>query len=154
MNRINVFEHPPAGDFSEAKLVGHFDFDKAEEWSDRDHDNNGSGGTGRGQAVIRTAGGLWVLRRWTIWQDQTDGFEFISDDQAQEWLLRNNFDDAVTEYFGEIEEERGPGRSRIGDRLTVRFPPDVRAKIKAYAGEHNTSESGAVRDIVANVLTN
>jgi len=103
--------------------AGRFEWDKADRWSDRDVNNNGSGGTGRGQAVMRTAGGKWVLENWTLWQGQRDTYRWITADEAQEWLLRNGEHGAVEEYFGEQpeEEDRRAGRPEIGGAVHVRL---------------------------------
>lgn len=103
MTRINIYN--PGNEHEAPTLAGWFDSSKAHEWSDRDYNGNGSGGTGRGQAVIRTAGGRWVLEHWTAWQGEKATYEYISDETAKDWLLRNNEDAAVEEFFGEIAEE-------------------------------------------------
>ena len=140
MTRINAYDASGRG--------GWFDYDKAERWSDCDYNGNGSGGIGRGQAILRTAQGRWVLQHWTRWEGEADRFEFIEPDQAQEWLLRNNCDRAVEEYFGEIEEERGPGRPAIGSSLEVRLPDAVRDRVKESARESGLAEAAVARNII------
>jgi hypothetical protein len=62
----------------------------------------------RGQGLYRTAGGRWVLSTWSNWQGETDTYSYTSPEDAREWLIFNDYDDAVRKYFGEIPDERGP----------------------------------------------
>ena len=101
MTRVNIYED---GD-RDGKLTGWFNTDTAEQWSDRDHNNNGSGGTGRGTAVWRTRDERWVLENWTSWQDERSTYEFIDLEKAREWLIRNEEDAAVAKYFGPLDDE-------------------------------------------------
>jgi predicted HicB family RNase H-like nuclease len=151
VTRVNVYDYSPTEAGDPPALVGHFESSKAEEWSDKDYNGNGngSGGVGRGQAVLRTAQGRWVLVHWTHWENETGLCEYIEAEQAEQWLLRHQYDDAVAKYFGPIAEERGPGQPPIGDRLAVRFPDAVRNRLKASAQEQDTSESAIVRNIVS-----
>lgn len=142
MNRVNVY-----GEGGE--LAGWFDYDKAERWSDGDYNGNGSGGTGRGQAVLRTAGGEWVLQHWTNWEGQESSHEFITPERAQTWLLSNNEDAAVEKYFGEIEEERGPGRPEEGERITTRADEELRGKVDRWAADHQVTRAEAMRQLLA-----
>lgn len=151
MNRINVYEKIGEGDlgYVTPKLAGWFDWDKAARWSDADYNGNGSGGTGRGQAVILTAQGKWVLENWTRWQSESDRYEYISGGDAREWLLRNNEDEAVDQHFGEIseEEDRRGGRPEIGAPVHVRLG-DLLGKVDEYAGAQGVSRAEAVRRLV------
>lgn len=152
MARINVYRYPDDSDyFAEAVRVGHFDSGKALRWHDADHNGNGSGGIGRGQAVWRTSGGRWVLEHWTSWQGERDRYEFITDEAAQEWLLSNDCDKAVAEHFGEIEEERGPGRPAIGEAINFRVG-NLLGALDAHAKERGTSRSKMIRRYIAEGL--
>jgi hypothetical protein len=149
VSRINVYRYPDESDsFGETVRVGHFDGEKALRWDDRDPiSGNGSGGPGRGQAVWRTSGGRWVLEHWTSWQGERDRYEFITDEAAREWLLANDCDKAVTEYFGEIEEERGPGRPSVGEPINVRLG-ELLGRVDAFAAEGGVTRAEAVRQLV------
>lgn len=151
--RINVYKLLDNG-YGEHERVfdGWFDLSRAERWSDQDHNGNGSGGPGRGVAVYRTAQGRWVMEEWTNWQGEEDLCYFIEADKAREWLLANNFDEAVEEHFGEIEEERGPGRPAIGDQVQVRMSDDLKERLDEWAGERNISRAEAVRRILSEAL--
>lgn len=153
MNRINVYEYPAPDDYgTDRKRVGSFDRSKAERWSDKDdYRDAGSEGTGAGQAVLRTATGKWVLQHWTLWQGQEDRHEFITEDQAREWLLRNSFDTAVEKYMGgeiEIEEDRRPGRPEIGGETKIRFGDELLDRADQLAEAQGISRAELVRRAV------
>lgn len=149
MNRINVYSHNAEWDYEGTRtLEGWFDSSKADRWTDADYNGNGSGGTGRGQAVIHTAGGRWILENWSNWQGEEDRYEYITDDDAKDWLLRNHNDDAVTKHFGEIEEERGPGRPEIGAAVHVRLGDDLLAQVDAFRAVSGASRAEAIRTLV------
>lgn len=152
MDRVNVYSYPAEDDYlSETTLTGWFDRSKAEWWSDADHNGNGSGGTGRGTAIIRTAQGKWVFQRWSNWQGESNQHEYISDDGAREWLLRNHEDEAVAEYFGEVaeEEDRRPGRPEVGKPVNVRLGDELLAQVDIFASADDLSRAEAVRQLVA-----
>lgn len=153
MTRINVYSHNDEWDYEGTRtLEGWFDSAKAEGWTDRDYNGNGSGGTGRGQAVYRTAQGRWVLQNWSNWQNEANRCEFIEPDQAREWLLRNDEDAVVAKHFGEIEEERGPGRPKIGGKALISIGDDLLSEVDAYAKEDGTSRAEVVRKALGEFL--
>jgi hypothetical protein len=131
------------------QYAGHFDWDKAARWSDRDAiSGNGSGGPGAGEAVMLTAGGKWVIEHWTNWQGQSNRYHWITPEDAKAWLLRNGEDDAVAEYFGDRPEETDlGGRPAIGGAVHVRLGAQI-DKVDAYAARHGVSRAEAVRRIV------
>jgi Ribbon-helix-helix protein, copG family len=136
-------------------LLGWFESAKAVFWSDRDHNGNGSGGTGRGQTVWRTAQGKWVLEHWSAWQDEESTYAYITPDEARDWLLRNDEDVAVRDHFGEVaeEEDRRPGRPAIGGEAgNVRLGEERLAEVDAYAKAQNLSRAEAVRRLVDEAL--
>ena len=136
-------------------LLGWFESGKAVFWSDRDHNGNGSGGTGRGQTVWCTAQGKWVLEHWSAWQDEESTYAFITPDEARDWLLRNDEDVAVRDHFGEVaeEEDRRPGRPAIGEPVNVRLGEELLSQVDAYAREHGHSRAEAIRIMLAEFLT-
>lgn len=155
-NRVNVYSRPDEDDYlSEPVLLGWFDIAKADKWSDADYNGNGSGGTGRGQAVYRTSGGRWVLSNWSRWQGERDSFEFITPERAREWLLQNECDDAVEKHFGDIpeEEDRRPGRPEVGGLVNVRLGAELLAMVDGYAGGRDISRAEAVRRLVTDAVT-
>jgi hypothetical protein len=146
MNRTNIFAA-----HDDRRITGWFDWTAVKgRWSDRDHNGNGSHGTGRGEEVILTAGGKWVMSHWTIWQGETSTHVYVSADAARDWLLRNDEDTAVEEHFGEIpdEEDRRPGRPEIGDPVGVRLG-DLLSAVDTYATHHGVKRADAIRRLVS-----
>lgn len=156
MLRINVYEKIREEDYGYVtpKLAGWFDWHKAARWSDADYNGDGSGGVGRGQAVILTSGGKWVLERWSRWQNESDRYEYITADEARDWLLRNNEDAAVAECFGEIaeEEDRRPGRPEIGGRISTAIGDELLANVDAYAKAREVTRAEAIRSLLEDAL--
>jgi hypothetical protein len=157
MERINITEYDEFDGSS--RLVGWFDLDKATRFSedtDWDGSNYISVNTGdqfEHQTVYRTAQGRWVLRRWSQWQGRLDQWSYLTDGDAREWLIRNREDEAAAKYFGEVEEERGPGRPAIGSPVQIRFEDDQLIAIDAYAASSSIKRAEAVRRLVAAQLS-
>lgn len=130
---------------------GRFDWDKALRWSDIDVNNNGSGGAGRGEAVMLTAGGRWVLEHWTFWADQRSTYKWIEAEDAQAWLIRSGEDAAVEEYFGDQPEEvdRRAGRPEIGGRVTIALGADLLPAVDEFAARAGINRAAAVRRLAA-----
>lgn len=131
----------------DGRYAGRFDWTKADRWSDKDPvSGNGSGGTGRGEAVMRTAGGRWVLESWTNWQGERNTYRWITPEQAQEWLLLNGEHRAVGQYFGDQpgEEDRRAGRPGIGGAVHVRLG-DLLPAVDEFAVRAGLNRAAAVR---------
>jgi len=148
MTRINVYNY--GDDDGEDCLAGWFNANTATRWTDADHNGNGSGGVGRGQAVYRTAGGKWVLENWTAWQNEAHTHYFITPAAAQTWLLRNHEDAAVAQYFGLLaeEEDRRPGRPEIGGIVQVRLGDELFNRLDHLARERDSSRAETIREIL------
>lgn len=158
MSRINVYTRPDDYDMEpHPKLAGWFDSDKAE-WIREDTYWNGNSRLGvisglecGYEGLYRTANGRWV--RYYNARNQFNGpefYEFLTDEQAREWLLRNSSDDLVEKYFGEVEEERGPGRPEIGGpAINLRFPQDMLDRIDAAAKTDGISRAEKIRRLCA-----
>jgi hypothetical protein len=134
---------------SDGSYDGRFNYAKASRWSDEDYNGNGSGGTGRGQAVLLTAGDRWVLENWTRWQGETSTYQWITPEKAREWLLLNSYDDAAEELLGPQpeEEDKRPGRPGIGTPVQVRLG-DTLPLVDQYAQEDGVSRAEWVRRAV------
>jgi hypothetical protein len=144
MDRTNIF-----ADHDDRRITGWFDWDAIKgRWTDRDYNNNGSHGTGRGEEVILTAGGKWVMNHWTA-----STRVYMTADAARDWLLRNEEDAAVAKHFGEIpgEEDRRPGRPEIGEPVQVRLG-DLLGAVDAFANAKGVKRAEAIRQLVSTGL--
>lgn len=144
MARVNVYHDGKLGWFDPAKAER---FTEATWWNGSVHISKATGSQWDSQAVYRTKGGRWVLRCWSRRQGEGESYRFISDEEAKKWLLENEEDEAVQRYFGEIEEERGPGRPAVGPVLNVRLTEEQRDKLKALA-DGGESLAAVVRRLV------
>jgi hypothetical protein len=166
MPRTNVYEYPtyddtdgpqPGVDYT-PRVVGWFDVDRAElikEDTRWDGNNMVSLATGERyghQCLYRTAGGRWVLNNWSQRQGSASTYEFVDNDAARAWLITNNRDEDVAKYFGELEEERGPGRPEIGPEVKTRLPADIIAALDVMAAAKGVTRAELLRDIVSNAL--
>ena len=150
MSRMNVYAEPDEFGADQAELTGWFDPAKADHWDDSDYNGNGSLGTGRGSGLWRTAQGRWVIDIWSRWQGEpSHACTFITPEEARDWLLRNDEDADAAKYFGEVEEERGPGRPGIGEQVCFTVPTEDLALIDSMAKQNGTGRSAALRNAVA-----
>ncbi len=144
MARINVTD-------DEGTLIGWFDDHKAQSWDEatrRDGNNHISRATGSEWAherLYRTAGSRWVLHWWSRAQDR---YRFVAEDEARTWLLAQEHDEAVTEIWGEIEDERGPGRPPVGPAIHLRLPLGLLERIDTAAAARGTTRAEAIRDLL------
>lgn len=107
MLRVNVFDE-------DGQLVGWFNKETAKEftedtrWDGHNHISRATGSQWDHEQLYRTAGGNWVLYRWSQWEGVADRYQFLAEDEARTWLLAQGHDAAAEEYFGPIPEECGP----------------------------------------------
>jgi hypothetical protein len=154
MTRINVYT--AADEYEGPALAGWFDPDSADkiegrrEW-DGQNMADVHVGANRGQILYRTKGGRWVLHNWSSWTNEADSYQFIGDEGAKQWLLINESDAEVERWFGEIEEEKGPGRPEVGPATNVRLGDDLTGKVDAARIE-GESRAAAIRRLLADAL--
>lgn len=147
---MNVYAEPDEYGTMQSDLAGWFDLSKADHWDDSDYNGNGSLGTGRGTGLYRTTQGRWVSDVWSRRQGgPSHACTFTTPEHAREWLLRNDEDAAVAEHFGEIEEERGPGRPKVGEQVCFTVPAAHLAAVDAFAERENLTRSAVLRLAVA-----
>jgi hypothetical protein len=154
MDRINVFETDHYDGAS--SLAGWFDADRAEKVEGRrEWDGNNMAdvhvGANRGQNLYRTAKGRYVVHGWSNWVNEDDTYRFVTEAEAREWLLVNESDDMTEKWFGEIEDEKGPGRPEVGPATNVRLGEDLTAKVDA-ARQDGESRAAAIRRLLAEAL--
>lgn len=144
MTRINI--HKQTID-DEWVLDGWFDIDKAETWTGDDYS------AGRRIDLLRTAQRQWLLGYMTQWQGETPRFERITPDQAHTWLIKDgDHEEDVQRFFGDLEEERGPGRPTEGTRIDVRLPEELltRVDVRRESGE---SRASTIRRLLEGALS-
>lgn len=159
MSRISVYDR---SEFGDGRLLGWFDDDKTTEivHESKAWDGNNMRGVMSGlevgyETLLRTAKGRWV-RHYNARNEHNgpEYYEFLTDDQAKEWLVRNN--DAESEkilerYFGELEDEAGPslgGRPEIGPKWEVRLDTDTRAQVEALAEKDGVKRADVLRRLI------
>jgi hypothetical protein len=156
MSRINVYSSS-GEEYGDPVLAGWFNPDSAETFEQGKHFDgrnmvgNITGSEWVDEWLFRTSGGRWVLNHDAHrYCSGPDTYEFISDKQAREWLLRSECnDDAVARFFGEIEEERGPGgRPKVGEQVCFTVPVAALAAVDAFAASENTTRSAILRRMV------
>jgi hypothetical protein len=138
MARINIYSRD---EFDGSTRLGWYDpdscvesIDENKEWDGNNHRGVISGGQVGYEMLYRTRGGRWV--RYYNFRNEFNGpefSEFLDPEQAQDWLLRNGSDEIAEKYFGEIEDERGPGRPSIGDPTKIRLSDEQRDKLGRIA---------------------
>lgn len=150
MDRIYV----TSGEEAEFERVGYFDADVAAYWhGDKSFDGNNMADINthdrhRGEGLYCTAGGRWVLRRWSNWASEPETFTYVeSTAAAADWLLFNGYEDAYREHFGEPASERGPGRPEVGGLVQVRLGGALE-QVDRWATEHAITRAEAVRRLV------
>lgn len=156
MARTNIYSED---EYGEKVLEGWFDPDtcveqieEGRDWNGNNHIGRMSGGQAGYERLYRTKGGRWV--RYSNFTREYNGpevYEFISDDKARDWLLRNGDDEIVEKYWGELEEEVGPGRPEIGGRINIRIGDDLLARVDADTRPGET-RAAAIRRLLEKAL--
>lgn len=154
MARINIY----GTDYTtgETARLGWFDPATAEEfregtrWDGHNHIRVCSGGQVGFEVLYRTKRGRWVLNR--DFRNEFNGgdtYRFLSDDEARDWLIRSEINDAAVErFFGELEPERGPGRPPVGTQVKVRVPDETLAALDARAEADGITRAALIRRLV------
>jgi hypothetical protein len=154
MGRVNVYDNETR------ELLGWFDADTATKfeedtyWDGRNRISKATGSQWNHEALYRTKGGRWVLNRWSQWQGSRETWEFLDDDAAREWLISQNHDEEVRRYFGELEEERGPGRPEVGPAIHIRLSEDLLARVDQLSEIEGVSRAEMVRTLLDEAIAN
>lgn len=151
MARVNIFDE-------HRQLEGWFDdskaerFEEATRWDGNNHISIATGSQWDHEQLYRTVGGRWVLHRWSQWQGRPETYRFLTDKEAETWLLANEEDEAVERFFGVIEDERGPGRPEIGPEVYTRLPQEVIEQLDAAAKVADVSRAEIIRRLLERAL--
>lgn len=139
-------------------VLGWFDPDtateytEAREWDGNNHISVPTGNPWDHQALYRTSGGRWVLEHSSNWKGKLTRYEYLSDEAAQEWLVLNEHDAAITEHFGELEAERGPGRPEVGKPINIRLGAKLLSAVDQAREVSGQSRADLLRDLVSQAL--
>jgi hypothetical protein len=155
MSRVHVYAEAPSRGpkFVEPPVVGFFDPDNAERFSEA-RESDGTSGATRSrwehECLYRTRKGSWVLEHQVNYQHGQDWHEFVTDERAEDWLLRNGHSKAAKKLFGPAQDERGSGRPEIGGAVHVRLG-DLLVRVDAYAAGQldGMSRAEAIRELVS-----
>ena len=166
MTRINVYRRGDAYDDAEfeggSNLLGWFNLESCTDsisegtrW-----DGNNTVGVLSGlqigyEKLLRTAQGRWV--RYYNSVNEFNGpeyYEFLTDDEAKDWLLREGSDKAerkLEKYFGKVEEESGPnlgGRPAVGKKVEMRLDEETLARVDDRASAEGVARAEMLRRLV------
>lgn len=155
MARTNVYRY----DERDGKtLDGWFDpssaerFEENRRWNGSNHIGVMSGGQAGYEELYHTKGGRWVRHYdFTSEYNGPECYEFLTSDAARDWLIKNQSDDAVKRFFGELEEERGPGRPEVGPATNVRLGDALTVRLDA-ARQPGESRAAAIRRLLEAAL--
>jgi hypothetical protein len=82
-----------------------FDTDKAKKWEEDTHWLSvHTRSQWDHEALYHTASGTWVLHHWSQWQGSIETWEIITNEEAAEWLSRNDHLDVPQEIKEIIEK--------------------------------------------------
>lgn len=105
VRRINVRD-------DDGELVGWFDADAVQRFAEDEYFDGSNyislatGSEWEHEELYRTAGGRWVVGRWSQWQDAgPPHFRFVGDDEAGRWLLLHSHDGAYRRLIGVLPAE-------------------------------------------------
>lgn len=154
MARINIYSDDP---YAPQTLIGWFNPDAATryeqgmEWNGESMVGVITGSEWVDEYLYHTKGGRWILNNDAHrYHNGPDTYRFITDEQARNWLITSQVNDAaIAEHFGELEDERGPGRPEVGPAFSLRFPADLLAKVDQTAKTNNVSRAEQIRRLVA-----
>lgn len=160
MARQNVYHYAdPFDPADETYVAGWFDPDAAAVYGEDtcfDGNNHVSLATGSQwdhEALWRTVGGRWVIKWWSQRQGHAERWYFIDNDQARDWLIRNEFD--TDEILCEdLEDESGPrmGRPAIGPTIKIAVEPEALTQVDEAADRAGVSRAEWVRRAIDKAL--
>jgi hypothetical protein len=155
----NAYDYEASG---KSSLLGWFDrdactdvIDEATRWDGNNHRGVISDLQLGCEQLLRTGKGRWV--HYYDSHNEFNGpeyYEFYTDAQAKDWLLRAETpqaEAAVEKYFGEIEEESGPnlgGRPAVGKKVEMRLDEATLAQVDARAADASVSRAEMLRRLV------
>lgn len=148
MARVNVHSY---GQDEQCRYAGWYDdstltedVSEKADWNGNNHVGRCSGLQTSRQRLLRTKAGRWV--RYNDARSEFNGplkIEFVTDDEAREWLLRNDEVDLAEKYFGPVGQER-PDLEVMGRQLR-RALENYRTEAVRQMNARIVSESAVAR---------
>jgi hypothetical protein len=160
MDRITVYAED---DYGMPRKLGWFDLDAATHVAKENvrYVNGNPCGLVSGMQtnrahLYRTKGGRWVEHRDARSEGGLDDWTFLTDEQARDWLVKAEVENALKEWFPETPDESVPepkgGRPPVGPTINVAYPRDLLDKIDAAAGTSGMSRAAWLRKIAADAV--
>jgi hypothetical protein len=127
-----------------------FDPAAAEEWGEgtrwdgRNHISLATGDQWIHEILYRTAGGTWVLHRYSQWQGTRDSYREISAEDAATWLVRNEREppEDLAPAVAAIEADApAPAKRKM---VAYRLDEETRALIERAAKAHECDQTSAL----------
>ena len=75
------------------------EFEEATSWDGHNKVSVATGSPWRHQKLYRTAKGRWVMYSWSQWQGEHASAILISEEEAFDWLMRNDHEEAIPQDF-------------------------------------------------------
>lgn len=94
MTRINLTN--ASGWFNKETAIS---FDESTFWNGSNHISKATGSQTEHERLYKTASGKWVLACWSNWQNTSDSFEAISENEACQWLFKAEEYEKLEELF-------------------------------------------------------
>lgn len=148
------WDHPAQGP---QRRAGFFTLESARywrgrtEWDSNNHVDVNTRDYATSHHLYLTAQGRWVLNVYSKWPGVAETYSYIADDEARDWLVFNDCDDDAQMFFGEVEQERGPGRPEIGVAVSLRLG-DALPLLDEYAAANKLSRAEANRRLIHKAL--
>lgn len=79
-------------------------WEEATRWDGNNHVSLATGSQWDHELLIRTAGGTWVLHRWSQWQGSRPSYRAITPKEAAAWFIRNEHTEVPEELTQYVEE--------------------------------------------------
>ena len=125
-------------------------------WVGNNHISLATGSQWDHEELWQTASGRWAVRWWSQWQGRAPRTRWVTAEQAQEWLVRNEWDDdAIADALGTTPAaESGPkgGRPVVGPAISVAYPADLLARIDAAASVLGITRAAWLRSVAEQAL--
>ena len=162
MSRINFTTIADDG----TEQLGWFDPNKCEQWEPgRTFDgenrvlNTVSDYAIAYDTLYRTPGGRWIREVISRRAGVADSYDYLTDDQARDWLIRAEGDgteEAIERFFGELPDESPAiGRPSIGDARDIKLliPVELLGRIDDAADSAGVSRAEWLRTAAEQALS-